>query len=162
MCSKSDFYTSEAERPLAGQNCSSNWPRSRPTLTAVMDGLIRASVREITKLLQETVNDYMVQLTDFENSDGVWIKAGTMRRCNQWRCRINYVDAKNVRWFEKPKTKLAAPERSSNASGSSDFHKCKALSHQISTGGQICTGINQASMLIKMHFPIQPSNGSVT
>jgi hypothetical protein len=36
-----------------------------------MDGLIRASVREITKLLQETVNDYMVQLTDFENSDGV-------------------------------------------------------------------------------------------
>ena len=53
-------------------------------------------------------------------------KAGTMRRRNRWLRRINYVDAKNARRFEKPKTKMAAPERSSNASGSSDSHKCKA------------------------------------
>ncbi|CAL8304574.1 unnamed protein product [Arctogadus glacialis] len=32
-------------------------------LTAVMDSLIRASVCEITKLFQETVNDYIVELT---------------------------------------------------------------------------------------------------
>lgn len=32
-------------------------------LTAVMDSLIRASVCEITKLFQETVNDYLVELS---------------------------------------------------------------------------------------------------
>lgn len=32
-------------------------------LTAVMDGLIRASVCEITKLFQETVSDYLVELS---------------------------------------------------------------------------------------------------
>lgn len=32
-------------------------------LTAVMDSLIRASVCEISKLFQETVNDYLVELS---------------------------------------------------------------------------------------------------
>ena len=45
--------------------------------------------------------------------------------CQGWDDVIDYVEAKNARRFERRKIKMAAEERN-NASGSSEFLKCKA------------------------------------